>query len=148
MSKAWSEMSPLEREAFNQGYDQGMKDASTLPPEPAAVQISHYYLGGADRRTIVLVDTQAERVYTLDELNALLAAAPKPGGMVPVATWEESNRCYLEQFDRAEQLQREVNAKQAHIDRLMLEYCPDEMTPEQIENWKRHQVAAPKPEGK
>jgi hypothetical protein len=33
----------------------------------------------------------------------------------------------------------EVAAKQAEIDRLMLEYCPDEMTQEQIENWKRSQ---------
>lgn len=31
---------------------------------------------------------------------------------------------------------------QAKIDALMLEYCPDEMTTEQIENWKRHQKAA------
>ena len=31
-------------------------------------------------------------------------------------------------------------AKQAKIDSLMLEYCPDEMTKEQIENWEKHQV--------
>jgi hypothetical protein len=31
---------------------------------------------------------------------------------------------------------------QAKIDALMLEYCPNEMTPEQIENWKRHQTRA------
>lgn len=36
-----------------------------------------------------------------------------------------------------------VMALQARIDELMLEYCPDEMTPEQIENWKRHQKAIP-----
>lgn len=41
--------------------------------------------------------------------------------------------------DFARELEREIAAKQAEIDRLMLEYCPDEMTPEQIENWKRHQ---------
>lgn len=34
-------------------------------------------------------------------------------------------------------------AMQAQIDRLMLEYCPEEMTPEQVENWGRHQKAAP-----
>ena len=31
-------------------------------------------------------------------------------------------------------------AKQAKIDELMLEYCPNEMTPEQIKNWEAHQV--------
>lgn len=29
---------------------------------------------------------------------------------------------------------------QARIDALMLEHCPDEMTPEQIAEWERHQV--------
>ena len=42
----------------------------------------------------------------------------------------------------AYQLQAAVAEKQAIIDRLMLEFCPDEMTPEQIEEWKRHQVPA------
>lgn len=34
---------------------------------------------------------------------------------------------------------RSCEAKQAEIDRLMLEYCPDEMTPEQLETWKNSQ---------
>lgn len=32
-----------------------------------------------------------------------------------------------------------LRAKQAKIDRLMLEYCPDEMTAEQKAAWKQHQ---------
>ena len=31
-------------------------------------------------------------------------------------------------------------AVQAKLDELMLEYCPDEMTPEQIAEWARNQV--------
>jgi len=34
---------------------------------------------------------------------------------------------------------KELRAKQAEIDRLMLEYCPEEMSPEQIVEWARHQ---------
>jgi hypothetical protein len=34
----------------------------------------------------------------------------------------------------------ELKALQARIDGLMLEYCPDEMTPEQVEEWGRNQV--------
>ena len=34
---------------------------------------------------------------------------------------------------------RECGAKQAQIDRLMLEYCPDEMTPEQVAEWAANQ---------
>jgi hypothetical protein len=38
---------------------------------------------------------------------------------------------------------KDANAKQAKIDALMLEWCPDEMTPEQLEEWgNRQQVAA------
>ena len=35
---------------------------------------------------------------------------------------------------------KDANSKQARIDELMLEYCPDEMMPEQIEEWAKHQV--------
>ena len=34
---------------------------------------------------------------------------------------------------------KECGAKQAQIDRLMLEYCPDEMTPEQVQEWVANQ---------
>lgn len=35
------------------------------------------------------------------------------------------------------------NSLQAKIDALMLEYCPEEMTPEQIKNWEKHQKPSP-----
>lgn len=34
-----------------------------------------------------------------------------------------------------------VDAKQAHIDELMLEYCPEDITDEQWAEYARHQVA-------
>jgi len=36
-------------------------------------------------------------------------------------------------------LRLEVAAKQARIDELMLEYCPDEMTEEQVATYTEHQ---------
>lgn len=36
---------------------------------------------------------------------------------------------------------KELDAKQAEIDRLMLEYCPNEMSVEQIVNWSNNQRA-------
>jgi hypothetical protein len=36
-------------------------------------------------------------------------------------------------------LRDELEAAQARIDELMLEYCPDEMTPEQVAKWAKHQ---------
>ncbi len=40
------------------------------------------------------------------------------------------------------QLCKEKNALQAEIDLLMLEFCPEEMTQYQIENWEQHQVVS------
>jgi hypothetical protein len=39
-------------------------------------------------------------------------------------------------------LRKQVESQQAKIDELMLEYCPDDMTTEQIENWGNNQVAS------
>ena len=43
------------------------------------------------------------------------------------------------------QAERELAAAQARIDELMLEYCPDEMTEEQLEEWSKHQRAVKVP---
>ena len=39
-----------------------------------------------------------------------------------------------------ESLEKELDAKQAKIDALMLEYCSDEVTDEQWEEYQKHQV--------
>ena len=36
-------------------------------------------------------------------------------------------------------LHKTIDAQQARIDALMLEYCPDEMTPEQLATWQASQ---------
>ncbi len=41
----------------------------------------------------------------------------------------------------AEHAARIADERQARIDALMLEYCPDEMTEAQKENWAKHQRA-------
>lgn len=45
-----------------------------------------------------------------------------------------------------EQVQAITWPLQAKIDALMLEYCPDEMTPEQMETWAAHQAPVPEEE--
>ena len=42
-------------------------------------------------------------------------------------------------WEDVESLVKKNAALQAKIDELMLEYCPDEMTPEQIAEWERNQ---------
>ena len=41
-----------------------------------------------------------------------------------------------------EECKATIEQLQAKIDWLMLEYCPDEMTEEQMDNWGKHQVLA------
>lgn len=44
-------------------------------------------------------------------------------------------------LDRLEAAEKDAAAKQARIDALMLEYCQDEMTDEQIADWSAAQIA-------
>ena len=37
-------------------------------------------------------------------------------------------------------MHEELEARQAKIDALMLEYCPDDMTEEQVNRWEANQV--------
>lgn len=41
-----------------------------------------------------------------------------------------------------EAMRQQLAAKQAEVDALMLEYCPNEMTKEQLDNWAAHQCVA------
>lgn len=49
---------------------------------------------------------------------------------------------YEELKSQVVELKLEVDAKQARIDELMLEFCPNEMSQEQLDNWGKHQVPA------
>lgn len=55
--------------------------------------------------------------------------------------------CCKSMRDQLEAAQRTIGAKQARIDALMTEYCPDEMTAEQWEEWGRNQVPVSPDEG-
>lgn len=41
--------------------------------------------------------------------------------------------------DVVESPRQQLAAKQAEVDALMLEYCPSEMSQEQLDNWAAHQ---------
>jgi len=58
------------------------------------------------------------------------------GTLLTVALLREIERRY----DGYLALEQQLAAKQAEIDELMLEYCPNEMTEEQLAEYARHQV--------
>lgn len=45
----------------------------------------------------------------------------------------------LRMREELEAARKDAESKQAKIDRLMLEYCPDEMTPAQVKEWELNQ---------
>ena len=55
----------------------------------------------------------------------------------------EERDCWIANAKNLQVGYNELDAKhraaQAKIDALMLEYCPEEMTPEQTQNWAAHQ---------
>lgn len=57
------------------------------------------------------------------------------------AHWRTCQTAAHEAEER-DKLQAEVAAQQAKIDALMIEYCHEEMTGEQLANWSKHQVPA------
>ena len=64
-------------------------------------------------------------------------------GIAPVARFDYVSPLSLERFAAAIEAEQAeiIAAQQAKIDALMLEYCPNEMTTEQIANWSAHQKA-------
>jgi chromosome segregation ATPase len=56
------------------------------------------------------------------------------------STWKYKYKSLKGQFD---QLTKELAAKQARIDALMMEFCPGEMPVEQKRNWEQHQTTPP-----
>ena len=45
-------------------------------------------------------------------------------------------------YEEIESLRQQLAAKQSEVDALMLEYCPSEMSQEQLDNWAAHQRPA------
>ena len=74
-----------------------------------------------------------------DLLRRVEVAERRYTDMAKRGTWKEAQE-YSEYWRLvAEKAERELAEARAKIDALMLEYCPDEMTPGQVDEWARHQ---------
>jgi hypothetical protein len=82
--------------------------------------------------------------------NALFSAAACPDVVLALIDraefaqkqWDNWVASANEWKERAEKAEAESAHKQSIIDRLMMEYCPDEMTVEQMAEWASHQKRA------
>lgn len=84
--------------------------------------------------------TEIERPYVemLDALTAKLAESELEFNQCS-SMLNNAERGIEELEQQLAEAQKDAGAKQAQIDRLMLEYCPDEMTVEQVAAWGNHQ---------
>ena len=73
-------------------------------------------------------------------INTIAAAWFKP--QEAAAALEAQAAQIAERDAQIEALRAEVGAKQAEIDRLMMEFCPDEMTLAQVADWAINQRMA------
>lgn len=91
-----------------------------------------YHKDGCHYKKLVLVQLEMQILFNKEAVRiAKIEAA--------LDTLEEQVQVTLQ---IANQETIKINAMQAKIDALMLEYCPKEMTPEQITNWGNHQCAS------
>lgn len=98
-----------------------------------------------------------ERLAEIERLRALLKAAdalrgegyePRPG-IAKVQAYDAARAAVDDKEPSAEteRLRADAARLQSGIDRLMLEFCPDEMTPAQRNEWAAHQIAMQEPQG-
>lgn len=78
---------------------------------------------------------------TLDRAKEIIARQQDYLGKQREA-WEQHMEVSVNNARYILELERAVEANQAKIDALMLEYCPADMSIEQIANWQKHQVKA------
>lgn len=90
-------------------------------------------------------------VRPLPALDAALAKNPSPSGQVPTEASGGAPQGTSSPINSEASGPvglgpcRECDARQAKIDALMMEHCPEEMTPEQTAEWARHQVPSELP---
>ena len=71
----------------------------------------------------------------------LIKRAERYYNELPPHAKERKGGMYVKELiDELNTKTKQIEDLQAKIDLLMLEYCPDEMTKELIEDWEKHQV--------
>lgn len=58
---------------------------------------------------------------------------------MPQKTRDQYHRLIGKKLEHIRHLKRELALREAQIDALMLEFCPDEMTAQQRKRWALHQ---------
>ena len=93
--------------------------------------------------------THDEVITALEQINAVLSGHTplQPAGEEDKAIYAKMAANYQGQ-PVEDPRDAKIASLQAKIDALMLEYCPEEMTPEQMEGWGKHQVVYEDPRDK
>lgn len=113
----------------------------TGPQQHAQAEIWKYRIVNGEE---VFIDPdEHEQAAQTNGLTTLLQAA----GAMRLVRYHDGSGEPFEAYDKAiadrvvSEQRAKVHSLEAKIDALMLEHCPDEMSPEQIKNWGDHQRA-------
>ena len=132
--EAWMP-SPAAVNALPEGIRRYVHDLQTIADPQYLVQQVTFLTDQCDGLQKLLVAGRAALAHA-PVRQALQAEGKHPA---PCARHCEANAFQIE----VRRLEAESAHKQAIIDRLMLEYCPDEMSAEQTAELAKHQVCAP-----
>lgn len=77
---------------------------------------------------------------TTDEISNLLLGIKSLYDMRFSALFADFTETIRTDWEKEKDLKRQLDAKQAKIDELMLEYCPDGVTDDQWEEYSKHQT--------
>jgi len=150
---------PLQAHSKTEYKRLSAQGANVLPPEQTAAhqtprtdRVAEHPVATPMHKIGLLADLARQLERENAELRARLEVSPDHG-WDGIACRDETIRLQDRHVDELraqlaeaerqhDEAMKDAAAKQAQIDRLMLEYCPDEMTPEQMEEWSKHQVPA------
>lgn len=81
---------------------------------------------------------------TFDTLSAELLRLTRNDADARIAL--DADHDWKEMYERAKKAEAELAALQARIDALMLEFCPEDMTEEQVAAWSARQRVVDEPQ--
>jgi len=111
--------------------DTPKSDEAKWETAPAAIVVSIYFAQTLERENVALREQLKDCSAVVDRQQKQLDRNAEQ--LAALHQDASSKWAFLEWRDRAEKAE-------AKIDSLMLEYCPIEMSLEQIARWKKHQI--------
>jgi hypothetical protein len=118
-------------------------DEAKWETAPAAIVVSIYFAQTLERENVALREQSKAQLEELYRISEALGTNEGHSSVTHIETLREQLKDCSAAFDKQQEMldrnAEQLANKQARIDALMFEYCPIEMSLEQIMEWKKHQ---------